>query len=121
MGVLHEVNQSYTHVDGCNTCKCMEHGGACTRKFCLKKGVKCEILRFVYKDGLFRRELSPHVLMLMEMRNRWMRRGWIRMDVTNVFVASWVLSVQSNSDKLSTDVFVKLEQFQNVLWRAPNV
>eukprot|EP00090_Calanus_glacialis_P020063 TRINITY_DN3084_c0_g1_i1.p1 TRINITY_DN3084_c0_g1~~TRINITY_DN3084_c0_g1_i1.p1 ORF type:complete len:278 (+),score=46.77 TRINITY_DN3084_c0_g1_i1:108-941(+) len=37
MGVLHEVNQSYTHVDGCNTCKCMEHGGACTRKFCLKK------------------------------------------------------------------------------------
>jgi len=37
MGVLHEVNQSYTHVDGCNTCKCGQHGGACTRRFCLKK------------------------------------------------------------------------------------
>jgi len=37
MGVLHDVNQSYTHVDGCNTCKCGQYGGACTRKFCLKK------------------------------------------------------------------------------------
>ena len=39
MGVLHEKNETYTHVDGCNTCKCGEHGGACTRKFCIKKEV----------------------------------------------------------------------------------
>jgi len=37
LGVLHEVNETYTHVDGCNTCKCGPHGGACTRKFCIKK------------------------------------------------------------------------------------
>jgi len=37
LGVLHELNDTYTHVDGCNSCKCGQHGGACTRKFCLKK------------------------------------------------------------------------------------
>jgi len=37
MGVLHEENQTYTHVDGCNSCKCGKHGGACTRRFCVKK------------------------------------------------------------------------------------
>jgi len=36
-GVLHAVNETYTHVDGCNTCKCSSFGGACTRKFCVKK------------------------------------------------------------------------------------
>jgi len=40
MGVLHEKNETYTHVDGCNTCKCGEHGGACTRKFCIKKEMR---------------------------------------------------------------------------------
>eukprot|EP00092_Neocalanus_flemingeri_P030677 GFUD01033309.1.p1 GENE.GFUD01033309.1~~GFUD01033309.1.p1 ORF type:complete len:278 (-),score=57.91 GFUD01033309.1:206-1039(-) len=40
LGVLHDVNETYTHVDGCNSCKCGKHGGACTRKFCLKKEEK---------------------------------------------------------------------------------
>lgn len=39
LGVLHEENQTYTHVDGCNTCKCLQggKGGACTRKFCFNQ------------------------------------------------------------------------------------
>lgn len=49
-GVLHQINETYTHVDGCNTCKCGEHGGACTRRFCVKKEKK--ILSFcVDEDG----------------------------------------------------------------------
>ena len=36
-GVLHKAGESYTHVDGCNTCRCTEHGGACTKKFCIQQ------------------------------------------------------------------------------------
>ena len=36
-GVLYDVGQTYTHVDGCNTCRCTEHGGACTRRFCIQE------------------------------------------------------------------------------------
>jgi len=36
-GVLHEVGETYTHVDGCNRCKCTEQGGACTKKFCIQE------------------------------------------------------------------------------------
>merc|ERR1712066_370074 len=36
-GVLYEKGQTYTHVDGCNTCRCTEHGGACTRMFCIQR------------------------------------------------------------------------------------
>merc|ERR1711874_90937 len=35
-GILHEEGESYTHVDGCNDCRCTEHGGACTKKLCIK-------------------------------------------------------------------------------------
>ena len=59
MGVLHEENQTYTHVDGCNTCKCGKHGGACTRRFCVKKEVVTYLIaKFVTNDDLYRRELS---------------------------------------------------------------
>merc|ERR1711874_537400 len=34
-GILHEEGESYTHVDGCNDCRCTEHGGACTKKKCI--------------------------------------------------------------------------------------
>jgi len=37
LGVLHDVNETYVHVDGCNTCKCGPSGGACTRKFCVQR------------------------------------------------------------------------------------
>ena len=36
-GVLFNVGETYTHVDGCNTCRCTENGGACSRKFCLQE------------------------------------------------------------------------------------
>ena len=36
-GILYKVGESYTHVDGCNTCRCTEHGGACTRRFCYQQ------------------------------------------------------------------------------------
>lgn len=36
-GNLHEEGESYTHVDGCNTCICRSYGGACTKKFCFKE------------------------------------------------------------------------------------
>ena len=37
-GLLYEEGESYTHVDGCNTCTCTEHGGVCTKKFfCLQR------------------------------------------------------------------------------------
>jgi len=36
LGNIHEAGEKYTHVDGCNTCDCMDFGGACTKKFCLK-------------------------------------------------------------------------------------
>ena len=35
-GILHEEGESFTHVDGCNDCRCTEHGGACTKKLCIK-------------------------------------------------------------------------------------
>jgi len=35
-GNLHEVGETYTHVDGCNTCNCKQYGGVCTRKFCFE-------------------------------------------------------------------------------------
>jgi len=55
-GVLHEVGSSFTHVDGCNTCKCMEGGGACTRRFCLKDatcegGERKEGESWTHRDG----------------------------------------------------------------------
>jgi len=36
-GSPHRVGEQYTHVDGCNTCTCLEAGGACTRKYCIKE------------------------------------------------------------------------------------
>jgi len=36
LGVLHDENDRYTHVDGCNTCVCTKNGGACTKRFCLE-------------------------------------------------------------------------------------
>ena len=36
-GKLYKEGESYTHVDGCNKCRCTEHGGACTKKFCIKQ------------------------------------------------------------------------------------
>jgi len=36
-GNPHRVGDKYTHVDGCNTCTCLEAGGACTRKYCIKE------------------------------------------------------------------------------------
>ncbi|XP_023346184.1 kielin/chordin-like protein [Eurytemora carolleeae] len=36
-GNIHEPGDSYTHVDGCNTCVCKEYGGRCTRKLCLQE------------------------------------------------------------------------------------
>merc|ERR1711874_745020 len=39
-GILHKVGESYTHVDGCNNCRCTEHGGACTKKFCIQQDVR---------------------------------------------------------------------------------
>ena len=33
--------ESFTHVDGCNSCQCTAAGGACTRRFCLAGGVEC--------------------------------------------------------------------------------
>jgi len=38
-GNLHKDGESYTHVDGCNTCVCRSFGGACTKKFCFKEEV----------------------------------------------------------------------------------
>ena len=51
-GILYEVGESYTHVDGCNTCRCTEHGGACTRRFCYQqvRGEKIRILSEIFKD-----------------------------------------------------------------------
>jgi len=37
LGNLHEEGDRYTHVDGCNTCKCTKDGGACTRRLCFKE------------------------------------------------------------------------------------
>ena len=54
LGVLHEVNETYTHVDGCNTCKCGPHGGACTRKFCIKKKVNIQYMLLGVNDLLRR-------------------------------------------------------------------
>ena len=39
-GNPHRVGENYTHVDGCNNCRCLEVGGACTRKLCFKKEPK---------------------------------------------------------------------------------
>ena len=36
-GLLYKEGESYTRVDGCNTCRCTEHGGACTRRFCIQQ------------------------------------------------------------------------------------
>lgn len=50
LGVLHEVGQQYTHVDGCNSCTCTEAGGACTRRFCLPQPRSCEDPRGVARS-----------------------------------------------------------------------
>jgi len=39
-GILYKKGESYTHVDGCNKCKCTEHGGACSKKLCIKQDVR---------------------------------------------------------------------------------
>jgi len=43
LGNLHEDGERYTHVDGCNSCRCTPDGGACTRKLCFKeaKNMSC--------------------------------------------------------------------------------
>lgn len=33
-GVKHKIDDSYIGTDGCNKCKCLATGSACTRKFC---------------------------------------------------------------------------------------
>merc|ERR1712200_155921 len=48
-GVLHKEGESYTHVDGCNTCQC-------TKRFCLaaatcEGGTKKSGDSWVHKDG----------------------------------------------------------------------
>merc|ERR1711963_989992 len=35
-GTSHKVGDSYVGTDGCNKCKCLESGGACTKRFCLE-------------------------------------------------------------------------------------
>lgn len=52
MGVLHNESDSYTHVDGCNTCKCMPggKGGACTKMFCFEKEEKA-LTKCMSHDG----------------------------------------------------------------------
>jgi len=55
-GVLHKEGESYTHVDGCNTCQCTKNGGACTKRFCLaaatcEGGTKKSGDSWVHKDG----------------------------------------------------------------------
>ena len=49
-GVLHEVGESYTHVDGCNTCRCTAGGGACTRRFCIQER-RSSVLECVDREG----------------------------------------------------------------------
>ena len=54
-GILYKEGESYTHVDGCNDCRCTEHGGACTKKFCIKqvnKGNEITILSEIFDDKL---------------------------------------------------------------------
>merc|ERR1711874_775415 len=36
-GVKHKVGDNYIGEDGCNKCRCMETGSACTKKFCFKE------------------------------------------------------------------------------------
>ena len=36
-GNPHQVNETYTHVDGCNTCTCHDAGGFCTKMYCIKE------------------------------------------------------------------------------------
>jgi len=55
-GVLHKEGESYTHVDGCNTCQCTKNGGACTKRFCLASttcegGTKKSGDSWIHKDG----------------------------------------------------------------------
>jgi len=55
-GVLHKEGESYTHVDGCNTCRCTKGGGACTKRFCLASttcegGTKKSGDSWIHKDG----------------------------------------------------------------------
>jgi len=55
-GVLHKDGESYTHVDGCNTCQCTPNGGACTKRFCLDSatcegGTRKSGDSWIHKDG----------------------------------------------------------------------
>lgn len=53
-GNPHSPGENYTHVDGCNTCTCLEAGGACTRKYCLgkDKDLGCRDLKGNIMTGL---------------------------------------------------------------------
>lgn len=65
-GVLYKEGESYTHVDGCNTCHCTQAGGACTKMFCLQErvavcedGQKTDGESWLHKDGCNKCQCGP--------------------------------------------------------------